>query len=103
MHNRIRVGHHEEGECGCSETMYYIFFGCVEFPAGKSIVVPLSIGMASESKASTAQKGDPVISSAKIFDKVSQFRRTGRKSTVVRDRTVNLNWVHRVGPSYQII
>ncbi|KAG6502076.1 hypothetical protein ZIOFF_041963 [Zingiber officinale] len=48
-------------------------------PACESIVVSLSINMASESKASAAQKVDPVISSAKNFDKVSQFKRMCRK------------------------
>lgn len=42
-------------------------------------MVPLSVDMASESKASSAQKVDPVISPAKIFDKVSQFKRMCRK------------------------
>lgn len=63
----------------CCLILHYIYFGCVEFPASESIVVPLSVDMASESKASSAQKVDPVISPAKIFDKVSQFKRMCRK------------------------
>ncbi|KAG6498164.1 hypothetical protein ZIOFF_046074 [Zingiber officinale] len=55
-------------------------------PACESIVVSLSINMASESKASAAQKVDPVISSAKNFDKVSQFKRMCRNKDVAKER-----------------